>query len=229
MVISQNKTNQKPLHILERTELFFFLNANCSESLQNPVSQLVARGVEPANRHGATLRMCHAVLQLQSLPSAAVDNLHWTQARIPRRCHTVGTFCNCNSSPAVHLARMGQPMWTECICVTSVIFPHFKSLSAKCVAVKSSILIHIKISTEFYFCPGMFKWSKFKMKFKRNFVADLNSCWFSFQCAKRCCSCQECKPSCSLLYTRVSAFYCASFRFEVHFNGDHNRCNFDVR
>lgn len=140
LVISQNETNQKnPAHLETYWANFFFLNANCSESLRNPVSQLVARGVEPSNRHGATLRMCHAVRQLQSLPSAAVDNLHWTQARIPRRCHTVGTFCNCNSSPAVHLARMGQPMWTECICVTSVIFPHFKSLSAKRVAVKSSI------------------------------------------------------------------------------------------
>lgn len=66
----QNKqTNQKPLHILERTELFFlFLIANCSESLQNPVSQLVARGVEPANRHGATLRMCHAVVSSSLCP-----------------------------------------------------------------------------------------------------------------------------------------------------------------
>lgn len=69
LVISQNKTNQKPLHILE----FFFLNANCSESLQNPVSLLVARGVEPAN-----VMEQHSECAMQYVSSSLCPQPLWT-------------------------------------------------------------------------------------------------------------------------------------------------------
>ena len=79
------------------------------------------------------------------------EKLHWTQARIPTCCLTVGTYCNSNATPATSHECDHQRQWNvfvsfvcqisafwfyvdqECYCKTQYIFKKKKKKSKNCI------------------------------------------------------------------------------------------------